>query len=157
MFTIAYTFQDFLGTELGSWLVTTGSILFTAFISVLVSKLRAKASQLLAKDEQLAEQSALILELANRIELLGQLVGLVFVESVSLKPNTKIEVANLAKQIIKDSNSTAGKAIDFALTKGKDALTKETQELLDKAESKAVTLLNKMTVETEPLNVDAAL
>lgn len=154
MFTVLYSFQEFAGTQLGSWILASLPAIGTALLSIVITKLRAKAAIIAAKDGQISELSGLVLRLTDTIEKLGQMFTLAFVESKGLTAPVKMEIARLAKTMITDVKSEAAKAIDIALNLGKDAVAKQAIELLNKAQEKADALIGDLTIQTDIPQVD---
>lgn len=104
------------------------------------------------RDQQIDAQSHEIITLANKVEVMSQIVSIAFLESKGISPETKLELANLAKSVATKSKSAAVSLVDSILKNAKEEVQVQKEQALNQVQEKAQELLS--TIKSEISNVD---
>lgn len=138
--------------QITAWAMMIGGPALSFAGAMLVSKLRKKAAEIMVRDQQIDAQSHEIITLANKVEVMSQIVSIAFLESKGISPETKLELANLAKSVATKSKSAAVSLVDSILKNAKEEVQVQKEQALNQVQEKAQELLS--TIKSEISNVD---
>jgi putative Mn2+ efflux pump MntP len=138
--------------QITAWAMMIGGPVLSFAGAMLVTKLRKKAAEMMARDQQIDAQSVEIIALANKVEIMSQIVSIAFLESKGITPETKLQLANLAKSIASKSKTTAGNLIDTIMLNAQEQVKQAKETALSKVQEKAAELIN--NIKSEIANVD---
>lgn len=138
--------------QITAWAMMIGGPVLSFAGAMLVSKLRKKAAEIMVRDQQIDAQSHEIIALANKVEIMSQIVSIAFLESKGISPETKLELANLAKSVSSKSKSAAVSLVDSILKNAQEEVQVQKEQALTQVQEKAAELLN--TIKSEISNVD---
>lgn len=138
--------------QITAWAMMIGGPALSFAGAMLVSKLRKKAAEIMVRDQQIDAQSHEIIALANKVEIMSQIVSIAFLESKGISPETKLELANLAKSVSSKSKSAAVSLVDSILKNAQEEVQVQKEQALTQVQEKAAELLS--TIKSEISNVD---
>jgi hypothetical protein len=138
--------------QITAWAMMIGGPLISFGGAMLVSKLRKKAAEIMVRDTQIDAQSHEIIALANKVEIMSQIVSIAFLESKGITPETKLELANLAKSVSSKTKTAANNLVDNILRNAQAVVKEEKEQALNLVQEKAAELLN--TIKSEITDID---
>jgi hypothetical protein len=138
--------------QVTAWAMMIGGPAISFGGAMLVSKLRKKAAELMVRDQQIDAQSHELIALSNKVEILSQIVSIAFLESKGVTPETKLQIANLAKGVASKAKTSASGLIDNILKQTQAKVKEEKENVLTQVAEKATTLIE--NIKTELKNVD---
>jgi hypothetical protein len=138
--------------QVTAWAMMIGGPLISFAGATLVSKLRKKAAEIMVRDQQIDAQSHELIALSNKVEVLSQIVSIAFLESKGVSPETKLQLANLAKSVAGKAKSSASNLIDNIVKETQAKVQEEKANVLTQVAEQASNLIN--NIKSEIKNVD---